>query len=189
MFCLANLDHRIADADSLPFCISHASKLSLHPLSRNLEFIQTAGKGKTRNGPKKIHFNDTFEGFRDANASQPDIATQKLQSQEADRNVLKLPRVSEEGLESGSSEAAATPAEEGGGLNEDSKPIQEATQVFVDFGKFEAPRADPEIEETPAKVLVEYEDYQPQSTAPPAQGESVRFFRVLVPKEKVRVEM
>ena len=45
----------------------------------------------------------------------------------------------------------------------------------------------PEIKETPAKVLVEYEQYQPQSIAPPAREESVRIHCMLVPKDRESV--
>lgn len=127
--------------------------------------------------PQRIHFNATFEEEPEGQGAQPEeLSQQQAQMLTASSRLEALPRVSEEGEEapetpftisSGKADMAHDDARSGVSKEIPPLPHEAAQSVNVDFDNFTAPWAVTEIESTPAKVLVEFEEYHlPAATVP-----------------------
>ena len=129
-------------------------------------------KAKSKSRQQNIHFNDTFEEGQEDSSPQLDSSEEQLQPTKAGGKWVTLPRVLEELPETATSNRATTAAVE----NAISEKIPDSSQeAQVQLGNREVCSQEivPADEEVPAKVIVEFEEYQPQ-LPPAAQKKLVR---------------
>ena len=130
--------------------------------------------------PQRIHFNATFEEKAEGQGAQPEEQSQQqAQMLTASSRLEALPRVSEEGEEapetpltisSGKADMAHDDARSGVSKEIPPLPQEAAQSVDVDFDNFTASQAFTEIEAMPAKVVVEFEEYQSPTALVPHRG-------------------